>query len=103
MTRARNNLILLSYDNAKQPFVDSIEKFTRPKELRTTQTGNANKKAGPVIPSGYEIGARVYHDIFGQGQITDTDQDIVTIRFDSKGTKKLSIKVCEEQMLLRFL
>ncbi len=44
MTRARNNLILLSYDNAKQPFVDSIEKFTQPKELRTTQTGKTKLK-----------------------------------------------------------
>ena len=44
----------------------------------------------------------LYHDMFGNGQITDTDGDIVTIRFDSRGTKKLSIKVCEEQTLLKF-
>lgn len=29
--------------------------------------------------------------------------DVVTIRFDSHGTKKLSIAVCEEQKLVKFL
>ena len=51
----------------------------------------------------YEIGRRLYHFMFGQGQITDVDKDVVTIRFDTSGIKKLSITVCEEQRLVKLL
>lgn len=45
----------------------------------------------------------LYHDLFGNGQITDIDGEIVTIRFDSSGIKKLSIKICKQKDLLKVL
>ncbi len=41
--------------------------------------------------------------MFGAGQIINVDKDIVSIRFDKKGIKKLSISICEEQRLVKFL
>ena len=107
MTRAKNNLVLLSYDNEKQPFIDKIEKICNPKaEDGATNPKGKMKKDGSINSANmgkYEIGRRLYHFMFGQGQITDVDKDVVTIRFDTSGIKKLSITVCEEQCLVKLL
>lgn len=107
MTRAKNNLILLSYESEKQPFIDTIERFLSPEQPHgTSKSGKKTKDSGfrnSEATSKYEIGARIYHYIYGKGQITYVDNDVATIRFESKGIKKFSIAVCEEQRLIKFL
>ena len=107
MTRAKNNLILLSYDNEKQPFIDTIERFCNPKHSSGKNKTSEKPKSSVTGKTGnasqYRIGTRVFHYMFGAGQIINVDKDIVSIRFDKKGIKKLSISICEEQRLVKFL
>lgn len=52
--------------------------------------------AGP-----YAVQARVSHDQFGPGVVTDVEDDRITVLFESVGYRTLSLDVVEEQGLLR--
>ena len=104
MTRAKNNLILLSYDNEKRPFIDEIEEACTPGGSKTP----AGKPRKPVKkkfgnPSQYVIGAHVVHDKYGTGQIINVIGDVATVRFDRYGEKKYSITVCADRGIFKFV
>ena len=101
MTRAKNNLILLSYENGKQPFIDKIEKLCTPKRSdhqkhRTSKSAKMTPfPAGrPASASQLIAGIKVSHQKFGIGEITSLHDDTLTIRFDRYGEKKFSISLC---------
>ena len=75
MTRAKNNLILLSYDNEKQPFIDAIERLVNPKKKSDPNKPGSKPKSASAVKSGnisrYVVGARVIHDKYGSGNIAD--------------------------------
>lgn len=55
------------------------------RENKTSETDNATKTS--II---LEVGNIIRHQKFGEGIILNAEGDIVTVRFDSVGTKKLS-------------
>ena len=56
--------------------------------------------AEPVASGPYAVGARVTHEEFGAGMVTDLDDDRLTVLFDDVGYRTLSLAVVEEQGLL---
>lgn len=104
MTRAKNNLILLSYDNEKQPFIDKIEEACTPKGSKSPSGKShksVKKKSGNTAQ--YVIGAHVIHSKYGAGQIINVIGDVATVRFDRHGEKKYSITVCADRDIFRFI
>ena len=94
MTRAKNNIILLSYENGKQPFIDKIEKLCTPKRSdHQKQKSPSSAKRTPSLvghpasASQFIACAKVSHQKFGIGEITLLQDDTVTIRFDRYGEK----------------
>ena len=107
MTRAKSNLVLLSYDNEKQPFIDTIEGFVNPKRSSEQKLAGGKSKNNVTARAGnasrYVAGARVIHDKYGAGNITDIDGDVATVRFDRYGIKKYSISICAKKGIFRFI
>ena len=71
---------------------------------RDRERGRASKKKRPTVPltiegeliakstgavSSFEIGARVFHQKFGNGNVTAVDGNKLTIRFDKAGEKRV--------------
>jgi ATP-dependent DNA helicase RecQ len=48
----------------------------------------------------YDVGARVAHEEFGAGMVTDVEDDRLTVLFDDVGYRTLSLAVVEEHGLL---
>lgn len=92
MTRARNNLHLLSfnYRNDERVFYSS---FIHELESLMNIEKTENHK--------FKIGMNVYHDKFGDGVIKDIDKTTIAIRFKNGDIKQLSLSLCIEKNLLR--
>ena len=54
----------------------------------------------PVDEGPYAVGARVSHEEFGAGLVSDVEDDRLTVLFDDVGYRTLSLAVVEEQDLL---
>jgi ATP-dependent DNA helicase RecQ len=54
----------------------------------------------PDAEGPYAVGARVAHEEFGSGMVTDVEDDRLTVLFDDVGYRTLSLKVVEEHHLL---
>lgn len=110
MTRAKSNLILLSYDNEQQPFIDKIESVCTP--TRSQQQKEAPPKPVRVYPpslnypasaSQFIAGTNVSHQKYGAGKITFVQGDTVTIKFDRYGFKMFSISICINKRIIAIL
>ncbi len=98
MTRAKDRLFLLSYDDKKSTFIDEIFQSNEKFQSRTTVT-NFNRYGGNINAQDYKKfekrmspNAIITHKTFGKGVISNRAGDIVTVRFEQGDTKKLSIK-----------
>ena len=101
ITRAKNNLFLLSYDDERQPFIDGIEKHV---SLKNPDGHTRESGKSPAGNSGqFAVGARVRHQKYGTGVITAIDGDVVTVRLDRYGVKKYSISICREKGILTII
>ena len=104
MTRAKNNLMLLSYGDEKQPFIDSLEKYTTPKNSRRTSGTPripVKQNSKSMSMDRYKVGVRVSHKKYGTATIISIDNDVATVRFDRYGVKKYSISICAEQGIFK--
>lgn len=54
----------------------------------------------PEVEGPYAVGARVAHEEFGAGLVTDAEEDRVTVLFEDVGYRTLALAVVEEQDLL---
>ena len=48
----------------------------------------------------FSVQARVEHDEFGVGTVTDVEEDRITVLFEDVGYRTLSLELVEEQDLL---
>jgi DNA helicase II / ATP-dependent DNA helicase PcrA len=123
MTRAKKDLELISYrerDNRKtkesvfvqevrniiHPPVEQTKREVRKEESRTIVVNQGEYSTRiPFNPNAIktrnelEIGMKVKHRVFGQGEVIDLNEDIIEIKFKSE-SKRISIKVCLEVGLL---
>ena len=56
---------------------------------RTTTVEAWARPARPAQTAKFAIGARVFHDKFGNGTVTAVDEDRLDIDFDKAGAKKV--------------
>ncbi|WP_102027719.1 ATP-dependent helicase [Salirhabdus sp. Marseille-P4669] len=113
MTRARYHLELLAYrekyGKAVKPsmFVLNVQNILHPNEdvLHKPETFKVKKRKAPVNPNAIKdeavikVGLKIEHRAFGQGIITNLDEDQMEIQF-SKETKQLSVSACLERGLI---
>ncbi|MDO5707896.1 MAG: ATP-dependent helicase [Andreesenia angusta] len=91
ITRAKENLYLLSYDDRGHSFAPisefymDIDKYMKPSKYENT---NFDKKY-------------VDHKVFGKGRVLESDHEDIVIDFDKIGVKKLSKKIVLEKNLLK--
>jgi len=107
MTRAREELYLISANsrllygglqhNPPSRFLNEIDSETTieggffddmPKNFGNTGTNNNNE---PRYVPDFEVGDRVSHNLFGEGNIMEMDGENAIIYFNGKGSKKLNI------------
>ena len=117
VTRAKNNLVLLSYGNQKQPFIDDIQRSVLAGNRKTTRRPAGKpvtpkygeKETGapsgtPIVDKSYfRIGIAVAHKMYGAGRVTDVRGDIVTIEYSGGVIKKHSISISCEKGLFSFV
>ena len=65
---------------AGRPFITKRTPLTIEGELIAKSTG---------APARFEVGARVFHQKFGNGNVTAVDGNKLTIRFDKAGEKRV--------------
>ena len=59
--------------------------------------------AGPLVTAcdgRFAVQARVEHDEFGLGTVTDVEEDRITVLFEDVGYRTMSLELVEEQDLL---
>lgn len=93
ITRARNEVEIITSDKrfgedvAMSPFVRAI----------LGRTNSQLRRAPNVADSAehnYEPGSRVNHTLFGEGTVTSQTGDIISVRFDDCGNKRLLLSAC---------
>ncbi|MGO1651575.1 ATP-dependent helicase [Senegalia sp. (in: firmicutes)] len=88
MTRAKKDLKLITYKSRdgeevyKSRFIEELEKILSNDSM------------------GINSGDKIIHKSFGRGTILDVDRDILTIKFESFGKKKVSLSLSMENNLL---
>ena len=107
MTRAKNKLCLLTYDDKKSTFINDIFQSHEKIQRRATTTNfnkyNSNKNAIEYkkFQEKMLIGATIMHKAFGEGMIINRLGDIVTVQFEQSGTKKLFVKSLYSSNLIK--
>ena len=123
MTRAKNNLTLLSYGNERQPFIDSMGRISKPMHHADTSSqtstphsrirriprydlnpGSSDSGSHENADTGmFRVGADVRHKSLGAGTITSVDGDVMKVTFADTGeTKKYSISICKDIGVFEF-
>lgn len=113
MTRAKRHLELLSYDQESR-FVEEVRRIALPKTKQTEAT-NASAPSSPktkiAVPDNpdavrsideLQVGANIRHRVFGNGQITDLDEEKVGIQF-AKAHKEFLLEICLQYQLLELI
>ena len=113
MTRAKHQLELLSYDQESR-FVKEVRRIALPKtkqaEIAKAPAASAPKTkiAVPDNPDAVrtieelQVGANIRHRVFGNGQITDLDDEKVGIQF-AKAHKEFLLEICLQYQLLELV
>lgn len=91
MTRARDTLWVLSYQNQELSSAFVRELFP------PAPSGGQRERIGADM---FRPGVKVRHKTYGQGTITDLKEDIVSIRFTEAGEKKFSLSTILKNGLL---
>lgn len=97
MTRAKNELLIISFrkKELQSTFVQEIfpKEEKEPKKHKYSLHIKKEPKREQIISmcKEFESGIRVMHKTFGAGTISTKNGDIVTIQFDSKNIKKISL------------
>ncbi len=96
MTRARNKLSLITIKHRNNEkvfqsrFINELEKIVNCKnENSISQDHN------------FKVGNNVHHKKFGNGKVLSLKEGIITIKFKSKGIRKLSLKMITEKNILK--
>ncbi len=95
MTRAKTslNIISMKYKSgdpiAPSRFIGEVEKNRSPKDIEKY-----------IKNENYNIDSIVRHEKFGLGIVKDISKDVITIDFDNKGQKNLSMILCISNNLL---
>lgn len=92
MTRARNNLNLLSfnYRNNERVFYSSF--IVELEELMNLSEAKNHK---------FKVNSNIIHNKFGPGIVKDINDETIAIKFENGKFKQLSLKLCIEKNLLR--
>ncbi|ANU18184.1 DNA helicase UvrD [Planococcus maritimus] len=113
MTRAKRHLELLSYDQESR-FVEEVRRIALPKTKQTEATKTSapsspkTKIAVPDNPDAVrsidelQVGANIRHRVFGNGQITELDEEKVGIQF-AKAHKEFLLEICLQYQLLELI
>lgn len=92
MTRARNNLNLLTFNYRNDErvfystFIDELESLMNLSKVKDHE---------------FKIGSNVTHSKFGQGKIKDINNETIVIKFKNGNLKQLSLDLCIQKNLLR--
>ncbi len=79
MTRARDSLILLDYENEQCPFINECQ-----------------GRSG-----GWNAGAVVFHKKFGKGTVVSNDGKTIIVDFQRRGRTSMKLDLCIQKHLLR--
>lgn len=113
MTRAKRHLELLSYDQESR-FVEEVRRIALPKTKQTEATkasAPSSPKTKIAVPDNpdavrsideLQVGANIRHRVFGNGQITDLDEEKVGIQF-AKAHKEFLLEICLQYQLLELI
>lgn len=113
MTRAKRHLELLSYDQESR-FVEEVRRIALPKTKQTEATkasAPSSPKTKIAVPDNpdavrsideLQVGANIRHRVFGNGQITDLDEEKVGIQF-AKDHKEFLLEICLQYQLLELI
>ena len=113
MTRAKRHLELLSYDQESR-FVEEVRRIALPKTKRTEATkasAPSSPKTKIAVPDNpdavrsideLQVGANIRHRVFGNGQITDLDEEKIGIQF-AKAHKEFLLEICLQYQLLELI
>ncbi|MGX9133079.1 ATP-dependent helicase [Rummeliibacillus sp. JY-2-4R] len=108
MTRARHHLELLTYNSRSDAhvkesrFVQNVRKIISPEQVSEPLTQNKAKqpKYKPMFEnaitkeSELQIGLKIEHHLYGQGQITNIVEDSIEIDFETVGAKNFMLDFC---------
>ena len=98
MTRAKNKLFLLSYDDKKSTFINELFQSNEKVQRRSTATrfNKSNNRINAIDYKKFQEKmspkAIITHKTFGKGVISNRAGDIITVQFEQGVTKKLSVK-----------
>ena len=113
MTRAKRHLELLSYDKESR-FVEEVRRIALPKMAkaetikRPALQAPKTKITVPDNPDAVrsieelQVGAQIRHRVFGNGRITDLDDEKVGIQF-AKEHKEFLLEICLQYQLLELV
>ena len=79
MTRARDSLVILDYENESCPFIREC----------------SGKNAG------WKPGSTVVHKKFGKGRVVSNDGKTIVVDFQRRGRTSMKLDLCIEKGLLR--
>ena len=110
MTRAKRHLELLSYDKESR-FVEEVRRIALPKMKQAAIAKPSSPKAPKAkitVPDNPDavrsveelrVGANICHRVFGNGRVTDLDDEKVGIQF-AKAHKEFLLEICLQYQLL---
>lgn len=92
MTRAKENLYILSFKNRNQDLVPPSMFF---QDIRCFTSDEVSEK--------FKLNSRVHHLKFGKGTVIDVDDSSILIEFDSREIKQLSKSLCLKKNMLKLI
>lgn len=102
VTRAKNVLILLSYADSKQPYIDWLQNLNRNNHGRgghqarksSHSSARVGLSGGAVDASQLVKGVRVNHKKYGDGTVEGIVSDTIEISFDDNVSRKFKLSLC---------